>query len=70
MKFSILSHPFISDGCLVQPFRSTKAHISVSHLKYVEKGKEVYNEYYGLLLRCSSIFDPSHKEIMFSSMVE
>ena len=41
-----------------------------THLKYFAKGRDVYDEYYGLLLRCSSKFDPSHKEIMYEKMEE
>ena len=43
----------LTDICTAIPFNQG------THLKYFEKGKEVYNEYYGLLLRCSSIFDPT-----------
>ncbi len=41
-----------------------------TYLKYFAKGREVYDEYYGLLLCCSSIFDPSHKDIIFGKMEE
>jgi hypothetical protein len=41
-----------------------------SHLKYFTKGKAVYDEYYGLLLRCSSIFNVYHKPIMYQKMIE
>jgi hypothetical protein len=34
------------------------------HLKYFTKGKELYEEYYPLVLRCSSIWDLLHKPIM------
>jgi hypothetical protein len=40
-----------------------------SHLKYFTKGREVYDEYYGYMLRCSSIWDIRHKEIMWEKMV-
>ncbi len=41
-----------------------------THLKYSAKGKEVNDECYGLLLRCPSIYDPLHKEIMDEKMEE
>jgi hypothetical protein len=40
-----------------------------SHLKYFIKGREVYDEYYGYMLRCSSIWDLRHKPIMWAKMV-
>jgi len=40
-----------------------------THLKYFTKGKEVYDVYYGHMLRCSAIFDPAHKEMMYEKMI-
>ena len=49
---------------LLQLFPSTKVLISS-----VTKGREVYDEYYGYMLRCSAIFYPAHKEIMYDKMI-
>ena len=40
-----------------------------SHLKYFTKGRETYEEYYGYMIRCSSIWDIRHKPIMWAKMV-
>jgi hypothetical protein len=40
-----------------------------THLKYFTKGREVYDEYYPLVLRCSSIWDLRHKPFMWEKVV-
>jgi hypothetical protein len=37
-------------------------------LKFFTKGREVYEEYYGFMLRGSAIFDLRHKPIMWDKM--
>ena len=41
-----------------------------SHRKYFTKDKEVYDIYYGYMIRCSSLWDIRHKPIMWAKMVE
>jgi hypothetical protein len=40
------------------------------HLRYFTKSREVYEEYYGYMIRCSSIWDTRHKPIMWAKMVD
>ena len=43
-------------------------YIEGTHLKYFTEGREVYDEYYGLMVRCSAIFDLRHEEVMWDKM--
>ena len=68
MKLSIFqSNVFLTDWAEAIPFNQGT---HLNFLKYFDQGKEIYNEYYGLLLRCTAIFEPAHQETMYSMMVE
>ncbi len=41
-----------------------------THVKYFIKGRDVYEEYYGNFIRCSEIFDPTHKPVMHAKMID